>query len=307
MRWFGALLVVIGLWPGTALAQTFDILWYDHGEEAVEIGSLREHLTAAGHRVTHVTDGAGNIDLSAPAYAGYEVVVASHTAGTGTLVGLEAWLSSGKGYVAFVGPNIYGDAEDEWIRTRLNVDVNGEPIIDPVVGTVDWNPIHLNWAVDWHQIYRWPNRASTINLTAIVAENERSMVVTPGGLTVIDAIVNVVVIRERLLGPTSGRVAMMGTYFSGAERANINTRRLVENLVIWATGPVCGNAIFDGDVEACDDGNLVAGDGCSPTCEEEHGWTCDDAEPSFCFSDCADRLIASDEQCDDGNFDDGDG
>ena len=111
MRWLGTLALLACLWPATAMAQSYDILWYDHCEETIEIGSLREHFEAQGHRVTHVTDGGADIDLSSPAYASTEVVVASHTAGEGTLVGLEAWLRAGKGYVALIGPGMYGDVE----------------------------------------------------------------------------------------------------------------------------------------------------------------------------------------------------
>ncbi len=28
--------------------------------------------------------------------------------------------------------------------------------------------------------------------------------------------------------------------------------------------------------EECDDGNSMLDDGCTPTCREERGWTCDD-------------------------------
>jgi cysteine-rich repeat protein len=32
--------------------------------------------------------------------------------------------------------------------------------------------------------------------------------------------------------------------------------------------------LTEGYYEACDDGNFIAGDGCSPTCEVEPGWVC---------------------------------
>jgi cysteine-rich repeat protein len=40
------------------------------------------------------------------------------------------------------------------------------------------------------------------------------------------------------------------------------------------TFAVCGNA-WMGGVEECDDGNVAAGDGCSPSCATESGWACD--------------------------------
>jgi len=55
---------------------------------------------------------------------------------------------------------------------------------------------------------------------------------------------------------------------------------------------VCGNRFIDPG-EACDDGNTVTGDGCSPTCQRE---------PI-----CGDATVDPGEQCDDGNAVSGDG
>jgi cysteine-rich repeat protein len=71
----------------------------------------------------------------------------------------------------------------------------------------------------------------------------------------------------------------------------------------------------DGKVEGgedCDDGNSFAGDGCSPLCVIESGWTCKDS-PSLCeFATgpapvCGDGVRVGGETCDDGNTVDGDG
>lgn len=43
--------------------------------------------------------------------------------------------------------------------------------------------------------------------------------------------------------------------------------------------PICGDGLVRG--EPCDDGDLDPGDGCSPDCELEAGWSCDQ-EPSIC-------------------------
>lgn len=51
------------------------------------------------------------------------------------------------------------------------------------------------------------------------------------------------------------------------------------------TVPVCGNGVITG-AEACDDGNLTAGDGCSAACTIEAGYTCSGA-PSTCTATCA--------------------
>jgi len=61
---------------------------------------------------------------------------------------------------------------------------------------------------------------------------------------------------------------------------------------------VCG----DGEVaaeEGCDDGNLIAGDGCSPSCEEEEE---EEDAPT-----CGNGRLDEGEICDDGNDDNGDG
>ena len=69
----------------------------------------------------------------------------------------------------------------------------------------------------------------------------------------------------------------------------------------------CGDAVISAG-EACDDGNTTLGDGCSPDCLVECGWTCDAAEPSTCATSCGDgkRSVVA-EACDDGNTTAGDG
>ncbi len=70
---------------------------------------------------------------------------------------------------------------------------------------------------------------------------------------------------------------------------------------------VCGNPPHCGDgslddygLEGCDDGDSLPGDGCSPTCTVEPGWTCQ-GQPSNCSEVCGDMMVVGDEQCDDGN------
>jgi cysteine-rich repeat protein len=91
--------------------------------------------------------------------------------------------------------------------------------------------------------------------------------------------------------------------------------------------PVCGNNILEGK-EACDDGNVVGGDGCEADCTllpvcgngmVEMGEACDDnntMDGDECSADCqtvttpvvcGDGKQEGDEQCDDGNPDPGDG
>ncbi len=68
-------------------------------------------------------------------------------------------------------------------------------------------------------------------------------------------------------------------------------------------GPVCGDGLKKGS-EACDDGNTVAGDGCSPTCTTESGFSC---QGSTCAAVCGDGLKNGAEACDDANKTNGDG
>lgn len=87
----------------------------------------------------------------------------------------------------------------------------------------------------------------------------------------------------------------------------------------------CGDGVRDLD-EQCDDGNAIAGDGCTDTCRIEipascgngvidDEETCDDGEEtSACDVDCtpvacgdAIRNVAAGEACDDGNTENGDG
>jgi cysteine-rich repeat protein len=59
--------------------------------------------------------------------------------------------------------------------------------------------------------------------------------------------------------------------------------------------PDCGDGVLGG-IEQCDDGNNVAGDGCSPGCIDEDG-----------TPECGNGLWELGETCDDGNTDDADG
>ncbi len=82
---------------------------------------------------------------------------------------------------------------------------------------------------------------------------------------------------------------------------------LASDMIAWYenTTPACGNATV-GPAEACDDGNVADGDGCSSMCSVESGWNCT-GEPSACTTTCGDGTIAGSEECDDNNTDDSDG
>ncbi|MBM9549062.1 DUF4215 domain-containing protein [Leptospira sp. 201903074] len=46
---------------------------------------------------------------------------------------------------------------------------------------------------------------------------------------------------------------------------------------------ICGNGVKV-SYEACDDGNLVNGDGCNNTCRVEAGFSCNNSSPSVCVN-----------------------
>ncbi len=69
----------------------------------------------------------------------------------------------------------------------------------------------------------------------------------------------------------------------------------------------CGNGTKEGP-EACDDGNLVNGDGCSSTCTIETGFNCNTVpNPNVCSAICGDSMKYGTEVCDDGNTINSDG
>jgi cysteine-rich repeat protein len=66
----------------------------------------------------------------------------------------------------------------------------------------------------------------------------------------------------------------------------------------------CGDGKLDLD-EECDDGNPVGGDGCSPTCKIESGFTCttttaQSTAATICQPVCGDGIVAGAEECDSG-------
>ncbi|HVZ87511.1 MAG TPA: DUF4215 domain-containing protein [Polyangia bacterium] len=69
----------------------------------------------------------------------------------------------------------------------------------------------------------------------------------------------------------------------------------------------CGNGVLDNG-ESCDDGNKVGGDGCTPLCQIENGYSCPTpGQPCVRTAKCGDGILTSPEACDDGNTTGGDG
>lgn len=71
---------------------------------------------------------------------------------------------------------------------------------------------------------------------------------------------------------------------------------------------ICPDGLVVG-LEQCDDGNSIAGDGCSPSCTIEPGFVCQDANglQQPCAAFCGDGVVVGKEFCDDKNQVDGDG
>lgn len=63
---------------------------------------------------------------------------------------------------------------------------------------------------------------------------------------------------------------------------------------------ICGDGIVTIS-QACDDNNLISGDGCSGICIEEPGFDCTGA-PSVCLEVCGDSMRVGLEACDDGGL-----
>ena len=64
--------------------------------------------------------------------------------------------------------------------------------------------------------------------------------------------------------------------------------------------------------EECDTGpqNISSSPGCNATCQVQPGYHCDGGSllaPDACLPQCGDGLAVGDEECDDGNWDNGDG
>ena len=77
------------------------------------------------------------------------------------------------------------------------------------------------------------------------------------------------------------------------------------NFAWYFTVETCGNGAFEG-AEQCDDGNLIAGDGCNKSCSIETDWTCS-GTPSMCMPICGNGDVQVGETCDDGGTTPGDG
>jgi cysteine-rich repeat protein len=130
--------------------------------------------------------------------------------------------------------------------------------------------------------------------TAFTSGVETLVILLPDGLSG-------AFVRVRADGLVDGEPVSTG----GAE-VTLQRQRLLPLTVILGPAVECGDGAVYMQVEDCDDGNTVDGDGCSSRCLVENGWTCS-GEPSTCSSTCGNGALDSGEECDDGNRQAGDG
>jgi len=69
-------------------------------------------------------------------------------------------------------------------------------------------------------------------------------------------------------------------------------------------GHLCGDGVVDPG-EQCDDGNRVAGDGCSKLCQQECSFACGTCGARPCIPVCLDGMLTVSESCDDAESDSG--
>jgi hypothetical protein len=205
------------------------IFWYDNYEESSYSGSIREFLESKGHTVTYTHD--GSIINVMTSYPSYDVVVAEHTCGGGTLTGLQQWFQAGKGYVVLLNGSMYGDVNDAYIKGLLNVNNGGVPPAES--NGTDWNVSQLYWANLNHPIRTYPNSDWSIN--SITPSQDQDHVAIAGGTNVVEYASGMaaMVARENVEG--AGRIAYFGSNFhSPSDTIDPDTRKMVENMIVWA-------------------------------------------------------------------------
>jgi cysteine-rich repeat protein len=159
----------------------------------------------------------------------------------------------------------------------------------------------------------------TLMILAVIAHGGSASAETITVTTVADGIANDGnrTPREAVIAASSDSAVDTGGAGPGADVAELG----VETYTLSGTGAAepgglcvgvspsacqfCGDGLIVGS-EACDDGDLTAGDGCSAGCAVEPGWTCR-GSPSSCATTCNDSIIAGSETCDDGGRTGGDG
>ena len=106
--------------------------------------------------------------------------------------------------------------------------------------------------------------------------------------------------RRRRNVPNIVALRVNGTNATSAERLCGADNGTVVDIIC----PSCGDGVFEMPSEACDDGNVVDGDGCSSSCEIESEFDCDTTPQttSVCYNrTCGDGIRVAGEDCDTGD------
>jgi hypothetical protein len=263
------IVVALALAPSVADAQPFNIFWYDDFEESDEAGSFREYLTSRGHTVRYQGDGA-TWDVSTAEFDDTDIVVAEHTCGGGTIIGLEEWLESGRGYISMTNFSHYNDAADAWIMELLNVDSNGCPAGDTeFTGSMDWAVADLEWVDPTHPIATTPN-SDFLPSEIVVSQNQDHVQITDCEDIIRSRVSDAValVTAENVLGGASGNIAYLGTNFHDVSRTDPESRMLIENMIYWVVlgGDVDEDGFTTGAGD-CDDHDATVYPGAEELCD----------------------------------------
>jgi uncharacterized membrane protein len=200
------------------------IFWYDDFEEDSFSGSVREYLKAQGYYVTYQADSSGLYDAVA-LIPSYDIIVAEHTCGGGTIYNLDQWFAAGKGYVAMLGSGMYNDPpEDDYIMNLLGIGTDGN-------SGSGWNPNELTWTPPGNSMGSFPNPG--VDITAIPYGQDQYYVDIINGTTVINTTAGAVMqTLEYVEG--AGRIVYWGSNYHDADRGDANVRQLIENMIVWA-------------------------------------------------------------------------
>jgi cysteine-rich repeat protein len=166
--------------------------------------------------------------------------------------------------------------------------------------TIAWDStMGVDRLVVWGTTAEGTSRIEQQTIPAPYSVDPPGLRVAPIDLVLVDALEG-----ETVVVRVDARSAGGEVVGSGATSVTVELDRLVPASVTLGSPVACGDARTS-NLEACDDGNQIAGDGCSDVCTIEPGHVCA-GSPSICGR-CGDGTATGGEQCDDRNNADGDG
>ncbi len=107
---------------------------------------------------------------------------------------------------------------------------------------------------------------------------------------------------EKDLGSISSKTNNHSDTSDGIDTSSSSSSPSSDSSETYLPMASCGDGLLT-DNEACDDGNVEPGDGCSADCRTvQDGWSCNPpGKPCHPVALCGDGVIIAPEQCDDGN------